>query len=110
MKSNLSLHQSLLATLLALLLTACATTPEERAANAEREANRLKEEYGQACEKLGYQAETDKWRDCLLTMENQSLMQQQMMMNRLDWYSPGFYSPYYYAPLCHRHGSRMVCH
>ena len=110
MKTRLDLHKPLLAAVLAALLASCATTPEERRANAEREANRLKEEYGQACERLGYQTESDKWRDCLLTMENQRLMQQQMMMNRMDWYYPGLYSPYYYAPLCHRHGSRMVCH
>jgi hypothetical protein len=110
MKSKLHLHKPLLAATLVLLLGACATTPEERRANAEREAYRLKEEYGQTCERLGYQAETDKWRDCLLEMENQRLIQQQMMMDRMNWYYPGFYSPYYYAPLCHRHGSRMVCH
>jgi hypothetical protein len=110
MKTKPNLHKSLLVAALALLLAACATTPEERRAQAEREAQRLKDEFGQACERLGYQPESDKWRDCLLTMENQRLMQQQMMMYRMDWYSPGFYSPYYYAPLCHRHGSRMVCH
>ena len=110
MKSKLHLHKPLLVATLAFLLAACTTTPEERRANAEREAYRLKEEYGQTCERLGYQAETDKWRDCLLEMENQRLIQQQMMMDRMNWYYPGFYSPYYYAPLCHRHGSRMVCH
>jgi hypothetical protein len=102
--------KSMLAAVLALLLASCATTPEERRANAEREAARLKENYGQTCERLGYQAETDKWRDCLLEMESQRLIQQQMMMDRMNWYYPGFYSPYYYAPLCHRHGSRTVCH
>jgi nucleoside-diphosphate-sugar epimerase len=75
--------------------------------HAEREANRLKQTYGHTCEKLGYQPETNKWRDCLLELENQNLMQQQMIMDR--WYYPG-YAPFYYAPLCHRHGARTVCH
>ena len=92
------------------LLTACATTPEEERANAEREANRLKQTYGQTCESLGYQPETNKWRDCLLELENQRLMQQQMMMDRMNWYYPGYYSPFYYTPLCHRHGGRVICH
>lgn len=99
----------LFVTLLALI-GACATTPEEERANAEREAARLKQTYGYTCEQLGYEAETNKWRDCLLELENQRLMQQQMMMDRMNWYGPGFYSPFYYAPLCHRHGGRVVCH
>lgn len=103
-------YKQLLACGLLLTLAACATTPEERAAQAEQEAARLKYNYGQTCESLGYQAESDKWRDCLLEMENQRLIQQQMMMDRMNWYGPGFYSPFYYSPLCHRHGSRMICH
>ena len=90
--------------LVTALLAACATTPEERQAAAEREANRLKQTYGQTCEQLGYQAETDKWRDCLLELENQRLME------RMDWYYPGYYSPFYYTPFCHHHGGRLVCH
>lgn len=96
--------------LITSLLAACATTPEEERANAEREANRLKQTHGQTCENLGYQPETNKWRDCLLELENQRLIQQQMMMDRMNWYYPGYYSPFYYAPLCHRHGGRVVCH
>lgn len=104
MKPILSL---LLAT---LLLSGCATTPEQARANAEREAARLKQAHGQTCERLGYEIESDKWRDCLLELENQRLMQQQMMMDRMNGYYPGYYSPFYYAPLCHRHGGRLVCH
>jgi hypothetical protein len=97
--------------LILALLTACATTPEEERANAEREALRLKQTYGHTCERLGYQPETNKWRDCLLELENQRLMQQQMMMDRMNWYSPGYYSPFYHTPICHRHrGGRVVCH
>lgn len=90
--------------LVTALLAACATTPEEQRARAEREANRLKQTYGQTCEQLGYQPETDKWRDCLLELENQRLME------RMDWYYPGYYSPFYYTPFCHHHGGRLICH
>ena len=76
MKTTAYSSKTLLAALLALLLASCATTPEERLANAEREAARLKENYGQTCERLGYEVESDKWRDCLLEMESQRLIQQ----------------------------------
>jgi hypothetical protein len=34
-----------------------------------------------------------------------------MMMDRMNWYSPGYYSPFYQTPICHRHrGGRVVCH
>lgn len=93
--------------LITTLLAACATTPEEEQARAEREAARLKQTYGQTCERLGYEPETDRWRDCLLELESQRLMRQQM----LNGYYPGYFpSPFYYAPLCHRHGGRVVCH
>lgn len=87
--------------LVSALLAACATSPEERRAYAEREANRLRQTHGQTCENLGYQAETDKWRDCLLQLESQRLMQQSY------WY-PGY--PFYSPSLCHHHGGRLVCH
>jgi hypothetical protein len=88
----------------ATLFAACATTPEEQQARAEREANRLKQTYGQTCEKLGYESETNKWRDCLLELESQRLME------RMNWYYPGYYSPFYYSPFCHHHGGRLICH
>lgn len=87
--------------LISTLLCACATTPEELRARAEREANRLKQTHGQTCENLGYQPETDEWRDCLLQLESQRLMQQNY------WY-PSY--PFYYPSLCHYHGGQLVCH
>ncbi len=47
-----------------LLLSACAA-PEQ---NAEKVAAFINENYGQACEKLGYTAGTDKHRDCMVSM------------------------------------------
>lgn len=87
--------------LVSALLAACATTPEQQRAYAEREANRLRQAHGQTCENLGYQPETDKWRDCLLQRESQRLMQQNY------WY-PGY--PFYSPSFCHHHGGRLVCH
>jgi hypothetical protein len=97
---------------LTLMLAACATTPEERRAQAEREAARLRQTYGPTCERLGYAPDTDPWRDCLLQLENQRLMQQEMMMYRMDYWSfPGYYPPFYGLPrFCHPHGGRTVCH
>lgn len=55
---------------LTALLAACAT-PAERAAQMEREVDRMIQIYGPACSKLGYKPETDAWRDCVLSLNNQ---------------------------------------
>lgn len=53
---------------LVALLAGCAT-PAERAAQMQREVNDMIQIYGPACEKLGYQAGTDPWRDCILRLD-----------------------------------------
>lgn len=50
-----------------VLLAACAT-PAEQAAQMEREVDRMIVVYGPACDKLGYQTNTDLWRDCVLRL------------------------------------------
>jgi len=47
--------------LLILLLLAGCATPEQK-------ADKMVERYGPACSKLGYQADSDKWRDCIVAM------------------------------------------
>lgn len=65
-------------TLSILLLTAvaagCATTPAERAAQAEREVAQMIQIYGPACTRLGYRQESDAWRDCVLQLAAQDDM------------------------------------
>jgi hypothetical protein len=51
----------------AMILAACAT-PEQRSAQMQHEVDMMIAEYGPACEKLGYRAETDGWRDCILRL------------------------------------------
>lgn len=53
---------------LVALFGGCVTTPAERAARAEREVDQMIRVYGPACDKLGYQQESDSWRDCILHM------------------------------------------
>jgi hypothetical protein len=48
---------------LAIVLTGCALTPEQRAARAI-------ERYAPYCEKLGYERGTDRWRDCIASEES----------------------------------------
>lgn len=95
--------------LIAVFAVGCATTPEQRHAYAQREAARLKAAHGETCEKLGYQPETDRWRDCLLELENQRIMQQQMLMDWGYWRYPG-YLPYAFHPGCYRSGGRTICY
>lgn len=52
---------------LAVLLAGCAT-PGERAARVQQEVEEMIAVYGPACERLGYQADTDAWRDCILRL------------------------------------------
>ncbi|MGH8789623.1 MAG: hypothetical protein ACREYA_31695 [Cupriavidus necator] len=53
---------------LAALLAGCAT-PAQRAAQAEHEVDQMIQVYGPACEKLGYQANSDPWRGCVLRLD-----------------------------------------
>lgn len=48
-------------------LAGCAT-PAERAAQMQREVDDMIAVYGPSCEKLGYKANTDPWRDCILRL------------------------------------------
>ncbi len=52
---------------LVLLLSGCATQAE-RAAAMQSEVDDMIKVYGPACEKLGYKADSDPWRDCVLRL------------------------------------------
>lgn len=49
------------------LLASCAT-PEDRAVAVQREVDQMVATYGPACERLGYQANGDRWRDCVMRL------------------------------------------
>ena len=51
----------------ALLLAAC-TTPEQKAARMQAEMNEMMVVYGPACSRLGYTANSDQWRHCVLDL------------------------------------------
>ena len=52
----------------ALVLAGC-TTPEQKAATMQSEVHRMMQIYGPACSKMGYAANTDQWRDCVLQLD-----------------------------------------
>jgi hypothetical protein len=53
--------------LLFLGLAGCATN-EQRAAQMQAEIDQMIAVYGPACERIGYKADDDKWRDCVLRL------------------------------------------
>lgn len=77
----------------ATVLAACVTDPAAEQAYSLREMERIKISFGAACENLGYTADTDPWRDCLLKLEQQRTLQQ-YMWNR-PYYPYGPFNPYY---------------
>lgn len=60
--------QPWLALLAASLLAACAT-PEQRAAEMQRQVDEMITVYGPACERLGYSRDAQGWRDCILRLD-----------------------------------------
>jgi hypothetical protein len=52
----------------ALLGLAGCATPDQRAAQVQAEVEQMIATYGPACEKLGYRADDDRWRDCVLRL------------------------------------------
>ena len=61
------MRQLLIVAASALLLAGC-TTPQERAARKQADMDRIVVEYGPACVRLGYQANSDPWRNCVLQL------------------------------------------
>ena len=53
--------------LLLLLITGCATQAE-RAAAVQRDVDDMVRVYGPGCERLGYRADSDPWRECVLRL------------------------------------------
>lgn len=64
MMRNLALYAALAA------LGGCMTTAE-RSAHMQAEIDDMVTVYGPACEKLGFQANTDPWRNCVLGLSAQ---------------------------------------
>ena len=52
---------------LALLVAGC-VTQEQRTAQVQRDVQDMIQVYGPGCEKLGYKADTDPWRDCVMRL------------------------------------------
>ncbi len=61
------MRKLIMAGLGALLLAGC-TTPQQRAANMQAEMNEMMVVYGPACAQLGYPANSDQWRNCVLQL------------------------------------------
>lgn len=53
---------------IAAALAGCAT-PAERAAQSQREIAGMMQIYGPACTTMGYQTNTDAWRNCILRLD-----------------------------------------
>jgi hypothetical protein len=66
--------RALAASLLLLLVAACAT-PAERAAAVQRDVEDMIRVYGPGCQKLGYEADSDPWRDCILRLVHRDDLQ-----------------------------------
>ncbi|WP_322403287.1 hypothetical protein [Massilia luteola] len=56
-----------LSVVLVLALAACAT-PQERAAQAQADVEQMMAIYGPACTRLGYAAQSDAWRGCVINL------------------------------------------
>lgn len=69
--------------LAALLLSAC-STPAQRAAQRAAEAEQMLLIFGPACERIGYVANTDPWRSCVVQMNQTDALR----------YSYGYSYPY----------------
>lgn len=60
------------------VVAGCATTTVERAARVEREVEDMIKVYGPACEKLGYEGNSDRWRDCIIQLNTKDAYESYM--------------------------------
>lgn len=85
----------------ALLATACAT-PEQRAARMQAEMAQAVAIYGPACSQLGYAANSNEWRACVLHLGTREQLEQMNNNPRFyggwgsgRWHGGGLWGPYW---------------
>ena len=84
---------------LAAAVAGCAT-PQERAAQMQAEVDRMMQMYGPACTHMGYPANTDQWRNCVLQLDakddsDRSGPSYYGMVGRRHWGLGGRWGPYW---------------
>jgi hypothetical protein len=57
-----------------MFVTGC-VTQAERAAQVQRDVDEMIGVYGPGCEKLGYKADSDPWRDCVLRLSTKDRLE-----------------------------------
>lgn len=82
-----------------VLLSGCAT-PQEKAARAQAEMEQMMQVYGPACAKLGYPADSDQWRNCVLQLSAKDEIQRYGPsyyggFGRRHWAMGGYWGPYW---------------
>jgi hypothetical protein len=86
--------------LAALLLVAC-STPQERAAQKQAEMEQMIMIYGPACARLGYPANSDQWRNCILSLSTKDELRYTAYPSYYGgwgpgrWHGGGFWGPYW---------------
>ena len=81
-----------LAALATLATLAACTTPQERAVQKQAEVEQMMVIYGPACQRLGYQPQTDAWRSCVLQLNVQDDLQRyQMSSGYCGGWGPGYW-------------------
>lgn len=81
----------------ALLLAAC-STPQERAAMKQAEMEHDMVVYGPACVRLGYQPNSDQWRNCVLQLSTRDELQRYYTYPSYAGYGPGYWPGGYWGP------------
>lgn len=71
---------------IAALVAGC-TTPAEQAAQAERDVDQMIRIYGHACERLGFNANTDPWRNCIIGLGQRDAAS----LNAAPYYGPPYW-------------------
>lgn len=72
----------------ALTLAGC-TTAQERAAQAQADVERMMTIYGPACTRLGYAAQSDAWRSCVIGLSTKYDLQRYGPPPGYDGWGPG---------------------
>jgi hypothetical protein len=66
--------RSLIVPLAALVMLSACSTPQQRAMQKQAEMEQMMTVYGPACARLGYAANSDQWRSCILNLSTKDQM------------------------------------